>query len=871
MQNSIWKLVSLAGVVGVCFLLVLMAQNGLKQDSEPIAATPAPETGEASSSAGAVADLGEPATGDIEWPEQTIGDIQWEPDQTQSEPPVNTEPEIAAEPEIADPLMADIGAPAFTPSADTGNANAETDLTADFDRQATAFPELPEFDPSSLPALDPVSAEPTASFDPVGSGAEPLAAPPAELPVLAESETDEGLDLRALALELMKKSYLAIDQTDLLLAREKAAAAADLPVTWGPLEESPTMLLARIDGMLQASTPAADSTTAEPEPFPGDILPVSGEEPVTPDLPSLDLAADGGPDPFADTLPESPTALPTIDLPALDEAAPAFEPFAENLPEPEQPASLPALNDPISDPFPVIEQPELVSAPVEPEPSVATAEPARLASPEALTEPARQPELIPEAVSNEPDTNSATAEKPDVTIRKVAPAEATIGDPLIYSIEISNNGESNASEVVVEDRIPTGCRLVGTIPQAELIGSKILWRLGRLPAKSDRKLLIKVVPLEEGEIGSVATVNFVAEVSASTSVRQAAKPQIRLEVTNRETAKVGENVLFRFRVANDGSADAQNVSLQDIVPVGFEHPAGKDVTYEIGALPAGKAVDIDLELKAVQPGQHINRAIVKAGKDAQVEKAAAVEIVDDKGLTIKTPASQPQSVGQKTSHEIQVTNESSQPISGAAINVILPQELKFVSASDQGTFTEASNSIRWDLPVLQPGETVVRSTTVIPKTYGVHSSRVQLIQPDQPMETSDSLVEANGVAALRLTLENAPATVFPGEDFTVEFSMVNRGNGPDSNVQFSLVLPTGVDFVTARGPVRNLPPRPAEGGKTVSFTPIPEIGEGASVDFQVTLRSRDAGQPKIRAEVTSDQLRNTIATEAAIEILEDSP
>jgi uncharacterized repeat protein (TIGR01451 family) len=498
-------------------------------------------------------------------------------------------------------------------------------------------------------------------------------------------------------------------------------------------------------------------------------------------------------------------------------------------------------------------EPELVDVPVQPEPAALLEEPA------------------PVVVAAEPAVNSAIAEKPDVTIRKVAPAEATIGEPLIYSIEISNNGETNASEVIVEDRIPTGCKLVGTIPQAELIGSKILWRLGRLPAKSDQKLLIKVIPLEEGEIGSVATVNFVAEVSTSTSVRPAAEPDIKLEVKNRGTAKVGENVLFRFRIANEGSVDAQDVSLQDIVPVGFEHPAGKDVTYEIGELPAGKAVDIELELTAVSPGQHINRAIVKSGKDSKVETAAAVEVVEAKGLTIQSPPSRPPPVGQKTSHDIRVTNESSQPIRGAAVNVILPQELAFVSASDNGSFTKASNSIRWNLPVVKPNETVTLSTTVIPRTYGVHRSRVQLIQPDQPMEQSDSLVEASGIPALRLTLENAPATVLPSEDFVVDFSVVNKGTGPDSNVQFTLVLPTGVDFVSARGPVRNLPPKAAVGGRAVSFATIPEIGERASVDFQVTLRSRNAGQPKIRAEVRSDQLNDAVATEAAIEILDTTP
>ena len=828
MQNSIWKIVSLAGVVGICFLIALMAQNGLQQGGQQVAdseaAPPDP-----------FVDLGEPASGGIEWPAQGS---QAEPAIAQSEPPVNNEPAL-------DPFASEFPATSLTQDEPAAFPEA---MPVEVERPA--FPEIPELGETNLASNDPFAEAPPEPFNPVDLGPEPFSAPPA----------DEGTDLRALALEFMQKAYQAIDDSQLQFARDKAVAAGELAVAWGLLEESPPMLIARIDTMMKdAALASAAEASPEPEPFSGSILPVSGEEPfplekpAPAEEPAPALVTDFGPDPFADTLPEP---LPTIDLPALDEPAP-FEPFAEVQPEPETPVSLPALDEPIGEPFPAIAEPE----PVEPQ----------LAQPEPIESvfPTEEPAAVVAAV--EPATNSATAEKPDVTIRKVAPAEAAIGEPLIYSIEISNNGDTNASEVIVEDRIPTGCKLVGTIPQAELIGSKILWRLGRLPAKSDQKLLIKVIPLEEGEIGSVATVNFVAEVSTSTSVRPAAKPEIKLEVKNRGTAKVGENVLFQFRVANEGSADAQDVSLQDIVPVGFEHPAGKDVTYEIGDLPAGKAIDIDLELTAVKPGQHVNRAIVKSRKNSQVEAAAAVEVVDDKGLTIQSPPSRPQPVGQKTSHDIRVTNESSQPVSGAAVNVILPQELTFVSASGNGEFNKASNSIRWNLPVIQPGETVTLSTTVVPRTYGVHSSRVQLIQPDQPMEQSDSLVEASGIAVLRLTVENAPATVLPGEDFVVDFSVFNKGTGPDSNVQFSLTLPTGVDFVSARGPVRNLPPQSVEGGRVVGFTTIPEIGEKASVDFQVTLRSRDAGQPKIRAEVRSNQLKNSVATEAAIEILDTTP
>ncbi len=823
MQN-IWKIVSLAGVVGICFLIALMAQNGLENGQQVAdSGDQAPDTS---------VNPGDPSTGVVEWPAPGVADDkQWEPDVAQNEPPVDDP--------IIDPFANDTTQPEIV-------AFPVTEVEA----ERPAFPEIPELGPTNLAAANsfadeaenPFASEEVTSFNPVDLGPEPFSAPP----------VDEGPDLRALALELMQKSYQAIDVSELLFARDKAVAAGELDVAWGPLEESPTMLVARIDNMIKAAEFANIAVASpEPEPFPGSILPVAAEEPFPAEEPAPVLLTDFGPDPFADTLPDTAEPFPTIDLPALDEPA-AFEPFAEVLPEPESPISFPAIDEPLAEP-------------------AALPEPANRPGTDLPGPPAPVKDSTFVVTDAAPAISLATAEKPDVTIRKVAPAEATIGAPLIYSIEISNNGETDAAEVIVEDRIPTGCKLVGTIPQAELIGSKILWRLGRLPAKSDQKLLIKVVPLEEGEIGSVATVNFVAEVSTSTSVKRAAKPDIKLEVKNRGTAKVGENVLFRFRVANEGSAVAQNVSLQDIVPIGFEHPAGKDVTYEIGDLAAGKAIDIDLELTAVKPGQHVNRAIVKSGKGTTVETAASVEVVEAKGLVIQSPASRPQPVGQKTSHEFTVTNESSQPIRGAAVNVILPQELAFVSASDDGVFTKASNSIRWNLPVVQPNETATLSTTVIPRNYGVHRSRVQLIQPDQPMEQTDSLVEASGIAALRLTIETAPATVLPGEDFVVEFSVLNKGTGPDSNVKFSLILPTGVDFVSARGPVRNLPPKAAVGGRAIGFATIPEIGERASVDFQVTLRSKSAGRPKIRAELRSDQLNDAVGIDEEVVVLDTTP
>jgi uncharacterized repeat protein (TIGR01451 family) len=132
----------------------------------------------------------------------------------------------------------------------------------------------------------------------------------------------------------------------------------------------------------------------------------------------------------------------------------------------------------------------------------------------------------------------------------------------------------------------------------------------------------------------------------------------------------------------------------------------------------------------------------------------------------------------------------------------------------------------------------------------------------------DSDMAARGIAALAINLTNVPATANPGDEFTVDATITNRGTGPDTNVRFSMSLPSSIEFVSARGPVKNGIVQTSVGKKVIPFGVIPEIGEQASVSFQVTLRARSAGRPKLRAEVSSQQLDEPVATEAAIVVLE---
>ena len=73
------------------------------------------------------------------------------------------------------------------------------------------------------------------------------------------------------------------------------------------------------------------------------------------------------------------------------------------------------------------------------------------------------------------DTPQA-AQLPQLEIEKVAPPNAVLGEPMIYSIIVQNMKAVPVHQVMVVDRIPKGTELMGTIPQAELDGIHLIWK-----------------------------------------------------------------------------------------------------------------------------------------------------------------------------------------------------------------------------------------------------------------------------------------------------------------------------------------------------------------------------------------------------------
>ena len=144
---------------------------------------------------------------------------------------------------------------------------------------------------------------------------------------------------------------------------------------------------------------------------------------------------------------------------------------------------------------------------------------------------------------------------PVVHLQKIGPANLTVGQSLTYEIVLKNTGATPATQVRLEDELPTGARLLEASPRPDHSGSRLLWTLARLEPGEERHWRIRIHPAGAGEIRSSATVTYVAAV-ASTLRTQVAQPRLAVTLSGPESVQLGEPATFQIQVKNTGSGPA---------------------------------------------------------------------------------------------------------------------------------------------------------------------------------------------------------------------------------------------------------------------------------------------------------------------------
>lgn len=448
-----------------------------------------------------------------------------------------------------------------------------------------------------------------------------------------------------------------------------------------------------------------------------------------------------------------------------------------------------------------------------------------------------------------------------LTMEKIAPEEIQVGKPATFEIRVRNVGDAPARNVEIHDETPQGTRLLSAEPTASQAGpGQVTWSVGALQPGEEATVLMEVMPLTEGEIGSVATVHFASEASARTICT---RPQLTLEVRGPREVLIGEDAPLSIKVSNPGTGVATNVILSESIPEQLSHAAGPELEYEIGSLKPGDSRQIDLTLKAVKAGKVVNRLIARG--DAQLMSQQETE------FTVVAPQLQVAVQGPKrrylerpATYTMLVSNPGTAPAKEVELVTYLPKGLKFVEANNAGEFDPQTNSVHWLLEELPPNETGQVTLTTLPIEPGEQMLRLQGAADRGLSAEEEETIQIEGVAAILFQVLDAADPIEVGGDTTYEIRIVNQGSKAATNVQLSAELPAELKPLDAQGPTRH-----EFSGGAVRFEPLPRLAPKADTTYRLRVQGLRPGDLRVQIQLKTDEMQTPVTKEESTHVYAD--
>lgn len=448
-----------------------------------------------------------------------------------------------------------------------------------------------------------------------------------------------------------------------------------------------------------------------------------------------------------------------------------------------------------------------------------------------------------------------------LVIHKTGPPEVQLGLETVYEIRVQNVGDAPAHGVEVHDVAPRGADLIATQPQvAPGEKGELVWALGTLAPGEETTVEMRVIPRTEGEIGSVARVVFCAEAAARTLVT---KPVLELSVEAPKSVLAGERVQLFVRVTNTGTGVATGVVLEEVVPAGFEHPAGATLEYRVGTLKPRDSRELPLTLSAKNPTDSMNVVTARAEGDITVEQRTPLSIVAP-ALEVEMQGPRRRFLDRDATYTVAIKNPGTAPAHEIELVTFLAEGMEFVAADSAGQYDPQTRAVYWLLDELPPNEMGSVTVTARPTKPGEHVLRVEgrAQRGLEAIEEQPILVE--GLAAVEFQVIDLADPVEIGGEAAYEIVVKNGGTKESSEIELVAMLPVEMQLVTAEGPTRF-----KAAGQKIMFEPLKALAPGESVSYQLTAKTVDAGDARLQVKLITAEMQSPVTKEENTKVFGD--
>ena len=407
---------------------------------------------------------------------------------------------------------------------------------------------------------------------------------------------------------------------------------------------------------------------------------------------------------------------------------------------------------------------------------------------------------------------------PEITPKKdVNNTTPNFGENVAYTIVVSNVGIGDAKGVVVRDVLGEGLVFVSASDGGVYDENTrtVTWIVDL--AKGESKVF--TVNATVSGYGNVSNSLVVGNKTAGVNVTV---PEIIPDKTvNVANPNFGDNVTYTVTVSNDGIGDANNVVIVDRLGEGLTFvsasdngvwdPVKRTVTWIVD-LAKGESRTFYVNATVDAYG-NVSNSLVVGNKTAGVN-VTVPEINPNKTANIENP-----NFGDNVTYTVTVTNDGIGDANNVVVKDTLGKGLKFISATGNYTFDEATNTITWIVD-LAKGESKTFKVNATVSGYGNVTNTV--IVGNKTFNKNVTVPEINSNKTVNNEIPNF------GDNVTYSVTVTNDGIGDANNVVVCDILGKGLKFLNADGNF-------TYDEKTGTITWIVDLVKGETKTFNVNV------------------------------------
>ena len=468
------------------------------------------------------------------------------------------------------------------------------------------------------------------------------------------------------------------------------------------------------------------------------------------------------------------------------------------------------------------------------------------------------------AARNTPgDRTFEGVQAPALTIEKVSPREIQVNQTADFEIIVKNVGRVVADEVRVLDKVPAGTNFMGSSPEPASMtrNGDLQWSLGTLRPGQEKRLRYKLKPTQPGEMGSVAQVVFATRASMRTVVT---KPVLEIRHSTNPVVMIGDNVVFDVVVENKGDGPANDVIIQEEVPVNLEFSDGSpEIEYEIGTLMPGQSRRVQLGLRAAKVGKlrNVMFASAKGGLRAQHELDIEVVAPD---LKVTSDGPTLRFIQREATHRFTIQNDGTAKATNVELFARLPSGLRFVSANNRGKYDSNTHSVVWVMPELTQGVAGTVDLTTIPVEAGEQNIKFESFADLGLKSSTQQPLTVQHLIDVFFDIDDVIDPIEIGADTSYRIRVVNQGTQTATNVQLQVDFPPGLQPIEVDGNLRH-----QVQGQTVAFEPISTMRPGDELKMTVRASGKSQGDHRVVVNMKTDGRSTPVSKEETTRVYSD--